>query len=284
MTTVLRALLIERHLQSHADFLAAYDRQARLLDPRLVGCGPTKSQYYKWLAGNLRSLPRGHHCRILESMFPGRTAEQLFAGDPAEEQHTAQPPTARSRSDPARNRMADVVAIFPSRSMFLGTVAPESIFTDAREISMTGLSLNLLCEQYPGKRLVELIESGTAVRALFLDPLGHYITVREQEEGHSEGVLKTLTALNIQVLQRLRSTASPSALGCLEIRTYDESPRYNILIVNSERCVAQPYLPNARGANSPTLVIEKMPEIDGLFHTFAGIFEAMWDRGKPIDN
>ncbi|NUP30150.1 MAG: SnoaL-like domain-containing protein [Mycobacteriaceae bacterium] len=81
MATVLRTLLSQRHIHSHAAFLSEYDRCARVLDAGLVGGGPTKTQYYRWLSGALRTNPRGHHCRVLEAMFPGRTVAQLLATD-----------------------------------------------------------------------------------------------------------------------------------------------------------------------------------------------------------
>ncbi|MBF6150244.1 hypothetical protein [Nocardia nova] len=79
MTTVLRKLLTERHIESHTDFLAAYDRRAAQLDPPVpAGHGPSKTQFYQWLSGSLVGLPRSYHCRVLAEMFPGWTIEELF--------------------------------------------------------------------------------------------------------------------------------------------------------------------------------------------------------------
>ncbi|MEV0110116.1 hypothetical protein AB0H42_27785 [Nocardia sp. NPDC050799] len=79
MATVLKVLLAERHLKSHPDFLAAYDRCAAQLDPPIPpGHGPAKAQYYQWLSGRMVGLPRDYHCRVLEKMFPGWTVEGLF--------------------------------------------------------------------------------------------------------------------------------------------------------------------------------------------------------------
>lgn len=78
MATRLKLLLQEKHLASHTDFIAEYNKAARRIDAKLVGLGPKKAQYYKWLSGDIKSLPRGHHCRVLEGMFPGWTVEMLF--------------------------------------------------------------------------------------------------------------------------------------------------------------------------------------------------------------
>lgn len=264
MTTVLRALLIERHLHSHAAFIAEYDRHAELIDTRLVGHGPTKTQYYRWLSGELQSLPRGHHCRVLESIFPDWTAEQLFSED-------------KTGQYPDIGHMSDVIAVYPNRAMLSGSRSPEAMLAGARDVSIVGLTLNLLCQQYPDRRLLELLEAGTVIRALFLDPNGRYVSLREEEEGQPEGTLKTLTALNIRSLQRVRARLPPDAPGRLEIRTYDEPPRFHILLVNNLHCIVAPYLPDRRGIDSPVFIIEQTPEVDrGLFHTFTDVFETLW--------
>lgn len=82
--TVLRALLIESRQQSHTDFSDVYQVLAERLGTR--SHPPTKTQYYRWLSGEIQGLPRGPHCRVLEAMFPDRTVEELFA--PAAEEAT----------------------------------------------------------------------------------------------------------------------------------------------------------------------------------------------------
>jgi hypothetical protein len=49
-----------------------------------------------------------------------------------------------------------------------------------------------------------------------------------------------------------------------------------ILIVDNATCVVQPYLPGARGGDSPTLVIQRRASIGGLFAVFDQIFESLW--------
>ncbi|WP_275414514.1 DUF5919 domain-containing protein [Planotetraspora kaengkrachanensis] len=66
------------------------------------------------------------------------------------------------------------------------------------------------------------------------------------------------------------------------MRVYDETIRFNILIVDGTTCVVQPYLPAARGVDSPTLVISNDAAADGLFPVFAQVFTSMWERSKPV--
>ena len=75
---MLKVLLGQRHWQNYATFCAEYDKAATRTDPDLVGSYPSRAQLHRWLTGALRSLPHAGHCRVLEEMLPGWTAEQLF--------------------------------------------------------------------------------------------------------------------------------------------------------------------------------------------------------------
>ncbi|WP_199433870.1 DUF5919 domain-containing protein [Qaidamihabitans albus] len=285
---VLKVLLRQRHLQGHRAFCKEYDKLAKQMDSELVGSWPSKAQFYRWLARDLQGLPYAHHCRILEAMFPGWTADQLFQEHTGGIEFVPEPPTkdttpaAAKPALPSPQGMADVTAVFPSRPAFSHEIPPHKLFDHAEKISMVGLSLNLLCQSYPDKALLDLLETGTVVECLFLDPNGRYIKEREQEESHPEGVLSTLTTLNIQTLQRLQGKLSPEARENLRIRVYDEPVRFNITVIDDTTCVIQPYLPDARGVESPTLVAEKQPGAPGLYDTFAQVLESMWARSKEI--
>ena len=74
----LKLLLRERHWQNYGTFCAQYDKAAARVDPDLAGSCPSRAQLHRWLTGALRSLPYPDHCRVLEEMFPGWSAEQLF--------------------------------------------------------------------------------------------------------------------------------------------------------------------------------------------------------------
>jgi hypothetical protein len=75
---MLKVLLREKHWQNYSTFCAEYDKAARRIDPDLAGRYPSRAQLHRWLTGAVRSLPYADHCRVLEEMFPGWTAEQLF--------------------------------------------------------------------------------------------------------------------------------------------------------------------------------------------------------------
>lgn len=284
---LLKVLLKQRHLQVYSAFSREYDKVSAKLDRELIGTGPSKAQFYRWLSGELATLPYSHHCRVLERMFPNWGVEQLFQPyngslDFVPKPGTAvpvPPPTTPTPTRPTSTK--DVVAVYTSRSEFVHELPPHQLFDDAKRIRVAGLSLNLLCQNYPDRALRVLLESGTVVEALFLDPAGSYIKQRDQEEGHDPGLLATLTDINIQALRRTRDKLSPEGRENLRIRVYDETIRFNITIIDERTCVVQPYLPDARGVESPTIVTEKQDE-SGLYDTFAQVFTSMWDRAKDI--
>lgn len=78
-TIALKALLRARHMHGYSEFVAEYRRHAKALDLPVIPEPPTKAHYYKWVAGQVKGLPRGPHCLVLEHMFPGWTVERLFA-------------------------------------------------------------------------------------------------------------------------------------------------------------------------------------------------------------
>ncbi|WP_218003932.1 DUF5919 domain-containing protein [Nocardia pneumoniae] len=280
MGTVLKALLQQRHLQTVSAFNREYDRIARRSEPELVGAGPKKAQFYRWLSGNVTSLPYPHHRRILEAMFPGWAADELFddCENPSDIQLTRQAQTAAAPSD---RLMSDVEAVFANRTDFLHAMPPRKLFENSRRIDMAGLSLNLLCQQYSDTDLMKLLESGATLRCLFLNPKGTHIRVREAEEGHAPGVLSSLTELNMQCLIRVQKRYATQQAESIQIRTYDETVRFNITIVDSAVCIVQPYLPRARGVESPTLVARKS-DSPGLFDTFSEVFETMWSSAREV--
>jgi hypothetical protein len=175
--------------------------------------------------------------------------------------------------------MAGVVAVFASRSEFTAQVDPISLFDGARRVRAAGLSLNLICQQVPDQYLRQWLAEGGELSCLFLDPDGEAIRAREQEEDHTPGTLSTLTRLNIDILARFRDRLPKEAGQRLRLAVYDETIRFNLLLSGDRTCVAQPYLPKARGVDSPTMLIQGRA---GLFPVFEQVYEALAERSKPV--
>jgi hypothetical protein len=90
--TLLKALLRVRHWQKRETFSRQWDRVAKTLDSSLVGTCPAHAQFYRWLSGNVRSMPHPDACRILEAMFPGVTVQRLFRPVRARRSELLEPP------------------------------------------------------------------------------------------------------------------------------------------------------------------------------------------------
>lgn len=92
------------------------------------------------------------------------------------------------------SHLADVTAVFSSRSAFSSAYSASELFGQAKEICAAGLSLNVLCQSYPDHQLKRLLESGTRIRCLFHDPKGAAIHARGDEERYTDGTLTTSAA------------------------------------------------------------------------------------------
>jgi transcriptional regulator with XRE-family HTH domain len=179
--------------------------------------------------------------------------------------------------------LVGVEAVYPTRSDFLSAMPPETLFAGATSITSAGLSNNLLSQHYADQRLERLLLDGTTVSCLFLDPASKATANREDEEGYDRGHLAGLTALNISLLQRLRARLPESARDRLSLATYDQTIRFHVIIVAAPAvttAVVQPYLPHARGVDSPTLVIRRNP-YPGLFETFNQVLKDLSNVANP---
>jgi transcriptional regulator with XRE-family HTH domain len=228
----------------------------------------------RWLSGE--SQPRKPNARTAAAAL-GCPPEQLWP-DVMSRPDTDVP--ASQAYEHFAGAVADVTAVYLTRIQFLTAYPLDELFGDANDIGMSGLSLNLLCQQYPDTEITRLLCDGTSIRCLFLKPGGRYVTDRESEERHAPEVLSNLTTLNIRTLQRIQARIPEQAAANLQIRVYDEPVRFNIILINATVAIVQPYLPNARGVESPTLVIEKCDGTRGLFDVFTNTFEYYWDRGE----
>jgi hypothetical protein len=282
-STVLAVLLRERGQDRYGTFCVAYTKAASALDIRGSG-PPSRAQFHRWVTGGLHALPYTDHCRVLEHMLTGCTAAQLIAPCPdrvipaparqADTMSTSQTPFWPSAG------MAGVEAVFTSRAEFASKVDLKSIIEDASEVRVAGLSLNLWCQELPDTFLLRLLTAGTRISLLFLEPDGEATAAREREEQYEPGVLATLTRVNIGIMTRLRQRLPADARDRLTLAGYDETIRFN-LILAGDLCVTQPYMPRARGIDSPTMLIRDTGH-GGLYPAFAEIFDELAARSKPL--
>lgn len=182
--TVLAAVLEDRGLDRYGSFRAAYHKAAYALDKQLTHSVPSRAQFHRWLTGELRRLPYTDHCRVLEHMLAGYSAQQLFAPcpdgslpAPARTKRETTAPAPSPGATPAG--MAGVVAVYASRTEFTAKVDPISMFDSAHRVRAAGLSLNVICQQVPDQYLMQWLTDGGELSCLFLDP-----TARQSQPGN----------------------------------------------------------------------------------------------------
>ena len=109
--------------------------------------------------------------RLLELLGAGaaRTAAQRLPVDVVEEL--------------VADRFSDVVGVYADRVRLQRQLPVEDLFSGARRLDAVGIGLNLLVQNYSGRRLIRLAEEGCRVRLLFLNPASRAVRRRERELG-----------------------------------------------------------------------------------------------------
>lgn len=190
------------------------------------------------------------------------------------------------------DRYADVVAVHSDRVRLLRQFPAEDIFDGSRRIDAIGIGLNLLVQNFSGRRLVRLAEGGARIRLLFLNPASSSVKRRERELGMRRGELSRSVEMNILHMRRVRSRLRDP--GAFQIQVYDETPRFTAYLVDGDGAdgiaVIQSYLRRMRGMEAPVLVLRggsrvvKPGEVDeaGLFPAYREEFELAWADSRPV--
>lgn len=287
----LRVLIRQRHM-SYEAFCREWDRIAKNIDEAMTGRYPGHAQYYRWLRGDLTNKrPYPDACRMLEAMFPGWTVERLFTpydGQAIERaQSTAlsevQNPGAPARSKADAARLVDLTAAYVGRAEFMSETPLFELLESASLVRACGVSLNLLTQHYPDANIRRLVQGGTRFQLIFLNPESEAMGLREKEEGYSLGFLGGLTEMNIKIMrERVRDQLEIDVRDRFAIALSDDIVRFNVILIDDRFGVFQPYLPQARGLDSPTFVIETKAPDAGFFHTFDQVFASLWKRASII--
>lgn len=120
------------------------------------------------------------------------------------------------------DRYADVIGVHSDRVRLQRQLPAEDLFGDARRLDAVGIGLNLLVQNYSGRRLVRLAESGCRVRLLFLNPASSAVRRREREIGLKKGEMSRSIEMNILHMRRVRARLRDP--GAFEIQVFDETP------------------------------------------------------------
>ncbi|MFJ9032467.1 SAV2148 family HEPN domain-containing protein [Streptomyces sp. NPDC102274] len=191
------------------------------------------------------------------------------------------------------DRYADVVSVHPDRVRLQRQIPAEDLFGGARRVDAIGIGLNLLVQNFSGRRLIRLAESGCRIRLVFLNPASSAVKRRERELGLKKGELSRSVEMNILHMRRVRSKLRDP--GAFEIHVFDETPRFTAYLVDGDGpdglAVVQSYLRRARGMEAPVLVLRGggrevvrtgQDSEHGLFQTYREEFESVWTDSRPV--
>ncbi|MEW2457609.1 SAV2148 family HEPN domain-containing protein [Streptomyces albus] len=191
------------------------------------------------------------------------------------------------------DRFADVVGVHPDRVRLQRHLPAEDLFGGARRLDAIGIGLNLLVQNYSGRRLVRLAETGCRVRLLFMNPASSALRRRERELGLKKGELARSVETNILHMRRVRSRLRDPA--AFEIHVFDETPRFTAYMVDGDGAdglaVIQSYLRHSRGMETPVLVLRGAgrrvrPQGEdteaALFPLYREEFDHFWADSRPV--
>ncbi|WP_277441383.1 SAV2148 family HEPN domain-containing protein [Streptomyces sp. SPB162] len=192
------------------------------------------------------------------------------------------------------DRYADVVGVYSDRVRLQRQLPAEDLFGSAHRLDAIGIGLNLLVQNYSGRRLMRLAETGCRIRLLFLNPASSAVRRRERELGLGRGELSRSVEMNIMHMRRVRARLRDP--GAFEIRVFDETPRFTAYLVDGDSAdglaVVQSYLRHARGMEVPVMVLrgpsrrvvkdDPRGEHSGLFDVYREEFEGVWADSRPV--
>ena len=284
----LKTLIRQRHM-SYEGFCREWDRIAREIDDSMRGRYPAHAQYYRWLRGSLRNKrPYPDACRMLEAMFPAWSVEMLFSPysemasvETGDIQVTFESADVTPSEATHIAKFSDLAGAYVHRAEFVSDFPLSDLLENASLVRASGVSLNLITQHYSDAQIRRLVERGTQFQLIFLDPESEAMKLREEEEGYSPGVLKSLTSTNIRIMhERIQAQLKSEERNRFTIALSDDIVRFSIIIIDKKLCVFQPYLPQARGLDSPTFVAEAGSSGPGFFHVFEQVFTSLWKQAK----
>jgi hypothetical protein len=239
---LLKVLLGQRHWQNYATFCAEYDKAAARIDTGLMQTYPSRAQLHRWLSGALRSLPYAEHCRVLEEMLPGWTAEQLFQPATPEALYAG----ARSSADDTAPRAgAAGPPVFAAPSVGIRPFVEQAFAREHVTIDFAGFSgetlHGVIQEPLDKIRIGRIRPASITIRILLPDttrPMALPCRADDLSDDPDFRARATrLTARHAHAI--LDSVQGLTRLGLLqsataEIRAHPCSPLFKLYILNSE--------------------------------------------------
>jgi hypothetical protein len=239
---LLKVLLRERHWQHYATFCAEYDKAALRVDPDLAQTYPSRAQLHRWLTGSLRGLPYPDHCRVLEEMFSGWTAEQLFQPATPDLLYTRNQPSSYGTTPPSG---AIGPPVFAAPSVGLRPFVEQAFTREHVTIDFAGFSGETLHgvvqEPLDSIRIGRIKPASVTIRMLLPDstkPMA--LPCRADDLADDPDYRDRVTRLTTRHAHAIVDTVQElTRLGLLEsgsavIRAHPCAPLFKVYILNAE--------------------------------------------------
>jgi hypothetical protein len=231
----LKVLLGQRHWRDYGTFCAEYSKAAARCDPGRASYPPSRAQLHRWVTGALAGLPQAAHCRVLEEMLPGWTAEQLFSPATPELLYGGPQPAPRVAGPP----------VFAAPSVGIRPFVEQAFAAEHVTIDFAGFSSETLHgviqEPLDKIRIGRLHPASLTVRILLPDTTRPMtLPCRADTLADDPGFRQRATAITARHARAITDSVSElAALGVLpaasaEVRAHPCTPMFKLYVLNGE--------------------------------------------------
>jgi hypothetical protein len=199
---------------------------------------PSRAQLHRWLTGSLRSLPYPGHCRVLEEMLPGWTAEQLFGPSAPELLYAGRRSGGQA---PARTAGAAGPPVFAAPSVGLRPFVEQAFAREHVSIDFAGFSgetlHGVIQEPLDKIRIGRIRPASLTVRLLLPDTTRPMSLPCRADDPDVRARATRLTARHAHAI--LDSVQELAAIGAIpqataQIRAQPCPPLFKLYVLNAE--------------------------------------------------
>jgi len=283
---LLKVLIGQRHWQNYGTFSAEYDKAAGQLDSNLARTHPSRAQLHRWTNGALKGLPYPDHCRVLEVMFPGYTAEQLFSPSTPELLYAG----SQANGHAVANAPSSGPPIFAAPSVGIRPFIEQAFQRDHVSVDFAGFSgetlHGVIQEPLDKIRIGRARPASITIRMLLPDTTRPMVLpCRADDLSDDPGLRARMTRLTARHAHAIvDSVQELAALGIVpdataEIRAHGCSSLFKLYVLNGEEAFfgLYPILKH------PVMLNDGMQDIYDLMGKDAMVFHHSAHSGNPTD-
>jgi transcriptional regulator with XRE-family HTH domain len=190
----------------------------------------------------------------------------------------------------------DLRAVFASSSEVNRALPQVRSLAASSHVDAMGIGAADLLVQIARVTLAELVSSGLVLRLLLLDPDSEAGRARDAELRRGTGTYARHANSALEHLASVRELLPAEFRSRIQVRTYDETPFFDVTIYDSRRALVQLTMPKGRHVDqtkdlpgnhaamaAPAFLIEAdRLEPRGLFPIFQRVFDLTWEYGRAV--